>query len=100
MWCLFISKIFQQDWQKYQYDQPQKTRYNCPPKQSLLVAALTCLFSAPEKMEHIPAVYLFDDISLKSIRQNGDRIDIGANVTVTELIALTCCNRFPDLKVF
>jgi xanthine dehydrogenase small subunit len=40
----------------------------------------------PEEMEHLQATYLFGDTSLKGIRQTGDRIEIGANVTVTELM--------------
>lgn len=70
--------------------------------ETVFVGGGTDLFvQRPEKMEHIPAVYLFDDISLKGIRQNGDRIDIGANVTVTELMASDLLQSiFPRLKSF
>lgn len=53
----------------------------------LFVGGGTDLFvQRPEEMEHTQAIYLFDDTSLKVIRQTGDRIEIGANVTVTELM--------------
>lgn len=40
----------------------------------------------PEAMEHAAANHLFDTTALKGIRQTGDRIEIGANVTVTDLM--------------
>lgn len=72
------------------------------PAETVFVGGGTDLFvQRPEKMEHIPAVYLFDNISLKGIYQNGDNIEIGANVTVTELMASDLLQSlFPRLKSF